>query len=44
MAEDQVEFAPRRCPRCGGLMVKRGEAHSIGMPIIITLAAILRIW
>ncbi|TME11920.1 MAG: hypothetical protein E6I80_04765 [Chloroflexi bacterium] len=24
MAEDQVEFAPRRCPRCGGLMVKRG--------------------
>ena len=22
MAEDQGEFTPRRCPRCGGLMVK----------------------
>ena len=26
MAEDQEKFAPRRCPRCGGLMVKRGAS------------------
>lgn len=26
MAEDPDKIAPRRCPRCGGLMIKRGES------------------